>query len=42
VAAEWATGNYVRIAVVLTMVVLVMVSMIRIAQETATGERQLS
>jgi hypothetical protein len=28
-------GNYVRIAVVLTVVVLVMVSMIRVARETA-------
>jgi len=37
VGAEWATGNYVRIAVVLTMVVLVMVSTIRIARQTAPG-----
>jgi hypothetical protein len=38
VAAEWAAGNYVRIAVVLTMVVLVMVSALRIARQTALGD----
>jgi len=42
VAAQWATGNYVRIVVVLTVVVLVMVSTVRIARETAPGERRLS
>jgi len=42
VGAEWATGNYVRIAVVLMMVVLVMASMIRIARETAPIEHGLS
>jgi hypothetical protein len=42
VAAEWATGNYVRIAVVLTVVVLVMLSTFRIARETAAGEHRLS
>ena len=42
VAAEWATGNYVRIAVVLTVVVLVMLSTFRIARETAVGEHRLS
>jgi hypothetical protein len=39
VAAEWATGNYVRIALVLTTVVLVIASMIRIARDTAPGHR---
>ena len=42
VATEWAMGNYVRIAVVLTMVVLVMVSMIRVARRTAPGDHRLS
>jgi uncharacterized membrane protein len=37
VAAEWAMGNYVRIAVVLTVVLLVMASSVRIARETARG-----
>lgn len=41
VAAEWATGNYVRIAVVLTVVVLVMLSTFRIVRETAVGEHRL-
>jgi len=41
VAAEWATGNYVRIAVVLTVVVLVMVSTIRLARQTASAEHRL-
>jgi uncharacterized membrane protein len=36
IGAEWATGNYVRIAVVLAVVVLVMVSTIRIAREAAS------
>jgi hypothetical protein len=35
VATEWATGNYVRIALILTAVVLVMVSIVRIARESA-------
>jgi len=34
-AAEWAVGNYVRIVLILTAVILVMTSMIRIARETA-------
>jgi hypothetical protein len=42
VAAEWATGNYVRIAVVLTVVVLVMLSTIRIARQTGPAEPRLS
>jgi hypothetical protein len=42
VAREWAVGNYVRIAVILTAVVLVMVSMIRIARDTAPGEHRYS
>jgi hypothetical protein len=42
VAAEWATGNYVRIAVLVIVIVLAMASMIRIARETAREERRLS
>lgn len=42
VAAQWATGNYVRIILILTAVLLVMLSTIRIARETAPGERRLS
>jgi uncharacterized membrane protein len=42
VAREWAVGNYVRIAVILTAVVLVMVSMIRIARDTALGDHRYS
>jgi hypothetical protein len=38
VATQWAAGNYVRIAVLLTAVVLVLVSMIRIARDTASGK----
>ena len=42
VAREWALGNYVRIALIFTAVVLVMVSMIRIARDTAPGEHRYS
>jgi hypothetical protein len=42
VAAEWATGNYLRISVVLIALVLVMVSTIRIARETAPAQSRLS
>jgi hypothetical protein len=42
VATEWAAGNYARIAVILIAVVLVMVSMIRIARDTAPGEHRYS
>jgi hypothetical protein len=42
VAMEWAVGNYVRIAVILAAVVLVMGSMIRIARDTAPGEHVCS
>jgi uncharacterized membrane protein len=42
VVAEWATGNYVRIVLILTAVLLVVASIIRIARETAPGERRLS
>jgi Domain of unknown function (DUF1772) len=35
VVREWAMGNYVRVALILTAVVLVMMSTIRIARETA-------
>lgn len=37
VATEWATGNFVRSALILITVVLLIVSMIRIARETARG-----
>jgi len=40
VATEWAVGNYVRIAVILTAVVLVMASMIRIARDTAPAKHR--
>jgi hypothetical protein len=39
-AMEWAVENYVRIAVILAAVVLAMVSMIRIARDTAPGEHR--
>jgi hypothetical protein len=42
VATEWAAGNYVRIALILTAVVLVMVSIIRIARDTALEEHRVS
>src|SRR5258708_5156197 len=42
VATEWATGNYVRIAVVLTLVVLAMVSTIRVARQTLPREHRSS
>src|SRR5580704_17712170 len=42
VATEWAAGNYVRVAVILIAVVLVMVSMIRIARDSAPGEERYS
>ena len=38
VGAEWATGNYVRVALILIAVVLVIVSVIRIARQTAPGD----
>jgi hypothetical protein len=38
VVTEWAIGNYVRVALILTAVVLVTVSMIRIARQTAPGK----
>jgi hypothetical protein len=37
VVTEWAMGNYLRVALILTSVVLVMVSMIRIARDTASA-----
>jgi hypothetical protein len=42
VGMEWAVGNYVRIAVLLTAVVLVIASMIGIARDTAPGEQHYS
>jgi uncharacterized membrane protein len=40
VVREWALGNYVRVALILAAVVLAMVSIIRIARETAPGEQK--
>ncbi len=40
VGREWAEGNYVRIAMILTAVVLVSASMIRIARYTTPGEHR--
>jgi Domain of unknown function (DUF1772) len=42
VVREWAIGNYIRVALILVTVVLMLVSIIRIARETATGEHRLS
>jgi len=39
VVTEWAMGNYVRVALILTAVVLVTMSMIRIARETAISRQ---
>ena len=39
VATEWGTGNYLRDALVLIAVVLLIVSMIRIARETARDNK---
>jgi uncharacterized membrane protein len=38
VVTEWVIGNYVRVVLVLTAIVLVIASMIRIARDTAPGE----
>ena len=38
VVMEWAAGDYVRLAVIMTAIVLVAVSMIRIARDTAPKE----
>jgi uncharacterized membrane protein len=40
VATEWAAGNYVRIALILTAFILVMASVIRIARETTPSEQR--
>ncbi len=37
-ATEGAIGNYVRIAVVLTTVILVIASLVRISRDTAAAE----
>jgi hypothetical protein len=42
VGTEWAIGNYVRVALILTAVVLVMMSTINIARATAPGEHRLT
>jgi len=39
VATEWATGNYVRSALILITVVLLIMTMIRIARETAPDNK---
>jgi hypothetical protein len=38
VATKWAMGNYVRIAVVLTTVILVIASLVRISRDTAPAQ----
>jgi hypothetical protein len=38
VVMEWAAGDYIRLAVIMTAIVLVAVSMIRIARDTAPKE----
>jgi hypothetical protein len=38
-ATEWAMGNYVRIAVVLTTVILVIASLVRISRDTAAPDQ---
>src|ERR1700675_1071049 len=40
VVREWAIGNYARVALLLAAVVLVIVSTIRIARDTAPGEHR--
>ena len=42
VGREWAAGNCAHIGLILIVVSLVMASMIRIARDTAIGERRLS
>jgi Domain of unknown function (DUF1772) len=42
IVREWAIGNYARVALILVSVALVMISLIRIARQTATGEHRLS
>jgi hypothetical protein len=37
IVREWAIGNYARVALILVSVALVMVSLIRVARETAAG-----
>ena len=39
-ATEWAMGNYVRIAVVLTTVILVIASLVRISRDTAPAQTE--
>jgi uncharacterized membrane protein len=40
VVTEWVIGNYVRVALILTTVVLMIASMIRIARDTGAGEHR--
>jgi hypothetical protein len=42
VVREWVAGDYVRLAMILTAAVLVAVSMIRIARDTAPKELRVS
>jgi uncharacterized membrane protein len=37
VVTEWVVGNYVRVGLILTAIILVIASMIRIARDTAPG-----
>ena len=39
VVTEWAIGNYVRVVLILSAVVLLLLSMIRIARATTPGEQ---
>jgi len=41
VATEWGTGNYLRVALILITVVLLIASMIRIARETTPEQKRL-
>jgi len=38
IVTEWAMGNYLRVALVLTAVVLVILSLVRIARDMPTGK----
>jgi hypothetical protein len=42
IVREWAIGNYARVALILVSVVLLTVTLIRIARETATAGHRLS
>jgi len=42
IVREWAIGNYARVVLILVSVVLLMVSLIRIARDTASAEHRSS